>query len=536
VTASVDFAGAPATGPTSIYTGPQLIIIKTDGSTFPNADPWKCVTCGVPEENRRELNGDLGHPQPFPDGRRIAMGTNVLECSADLVSEDCTPENVRIFPIRWNVTPDGEGPGGNMRESRLNPDGVHFGWNHVVTTATKYDQFSYVGRLVFNESPDSGLPAVPRYDLADVSLLYDEAEDVQPLRPDPENPDELLLNPLTRSVGEFRGFTSDGLQAIYIGYPSESDNIDLFAAHLVTGEVTRLTAHPEYVDPVGVAPDGNGGVFEDTRGTDRQMFLAAMRGIPPLNDLITTGAVSSVRNDGGRRFFRPILIDRYGDRGDYFGQELNAGDGEPGSLSDPDWNVLADPVWSTDGTSVAYREAAAPGATSNEPGRLPTRYVIVRFTDREPIQYEPPPPIPDEIPWATPYEPGDPDPVRTLAPAGTWTLRGTVAGDAEVTIDHDPTGTFVERVAVEYRNFTDDGVNVINGTERVRQLPSPSLTTERLLWHSDLRSTGCQTGRKFTSDDGFLLTIDLLENVFNAQGTLTTTIDGITYRQPANGA
>jgi hypothetical protein len=35
-----------------------------------------------------------------------------------------------------------------------------------------------------------------------------------------------------------------------------------------------------------------------------------------------------------RRFFQPFLIDRYGDRGDYFGQQVNAeGDGSNGAIN-----------------------------------------------------------------------------------------------------------------------------------------------------------------------------------------------------------
>src|SRR5947199_1617207 len=105
------------------------------------------------------------------------------------------------------------------------------------------------------------------------------------------------------------------------------------------------------------SPDGKWFVIEDTRGSDRQMFLAGMRGLPPLTDLVTVSAVSSVRNNGDRRFFQPFLLDRYGDRGNYYGQQLNAGNGKPGSPSDPNWNAMADPRWSPDGGSVVYWQA-----------------------------------------------------------------------------------------------------------------------------------------------------------------------------------
>jgi len=50
----VEFAGAAAG---SIYSGQQVIAIRTDGTLFPNGDAWKCITCGVPAENALEQAG-----------------------------------------------------------------------------------------------------------------------------------------------------------------------------------------------------------------------------------------------------------------------------------------------------------------------------------------------------------------------------------------------------------------------------------------------------------------------------------------------
>jgi hypothetical protein len=38
------------------FTGVQLILVKTDGSTFSNGDAWKCLTCGVPEKIRSDVH------------------------------------------------------------------------------------------------------------------------------------------------------------------------------------------------------------------------------------------------------------------------------------------------------------------------------------------------------------------------------------------------------------------------------------------------------------------------------------------------
>lgn len=52
IVVTLEFIGAPASpDPASIYTGEQLILVRTDGTVFPNGDPWKCLTCGVPESS-----------------------------------------------------------------------------------------------------------------------------------------------------------------------------------------------------------------------------------------------------------------------------------------------------------------------------------------------------------------------------------------------------------------------------------------------------------------------------------------------------
>ncbi len=56
------------------------------------------------------------------------------------------------------------------------------------------------------------------------------------------HPDELVFNPLSPSVGELRGFSKDGKEVVYIGSPTESDNIDLFTTNLATGKTRHVTA------------------------------------------------------------------------------------------------------------------------------------------------------------------------------------------------------------------------------------------------------------------------------------------------------
>ncbi|MCK9904690.1 hypothetical protein CC117_13725 [Parafrankia colletiae] len=241
--------------------------------------------------------------------------------------EGLSPAETHIYPIRWNNTADDSGRGGSIRELRIHPDDVHLGFSSFTIANGRFGQFAYLGRLEFIPTPTTGTPMAPRYDVVTVTRLFDPA-DTQPMSVDPKDPRRLVYDREALSVGELRGFSADGREVTYIGYPEESSNIDVFAADLSTGKVRRLTSNPEYVDPVDLSPDGRWTVAMDTRGSDRQMFLAGMRGVPPITDMITTSATSSTRNNGQRRFFQPILIDSHGDRGGYQGQRINAaGDG-----------------------------------------------------------------------------------------------------------------------------------------------------------------------------------------------------------------
>ncbi|KAK1488816.1 hypothetical protein CABS01_02446 [Colletotrichum abscissum] len=545
VIVNVVFTGAPtAPNPASIYDGEHVLLIKADGTNFTNGDPWKCLSCGVPAVNAISLDPQKDYPHVFRSGDKALWGHNILDCGgAPLESDACTPNKTYIYPIHWNTAADGSGKGGSPREMRLHPDDVHMGWSSFTSTG---GQFAYTGRLNFNAERTVGETLAPRYDLVDVNLLFD------PTRANPitTNGSELIIHNNAIAVGELRGFSGNGEEITYIGNPVESTNIDVFAVHVQTGAVRRLTSHPEYVDPMAFSADNDWFVAMDTRGTNRQMWMSGMRGIPPLIDLVAVTVAASTRNNGPRRFFQTILIDRYGDRGDYYGQRINAAGVESGgAINDPNWNGRADPAFSLDGTKITYWQALVvspscgganplPCPESTAQGGREYRVMLAQRIGREATAPAPIYKIPDVIPWATPFPPGTaiPESPFTVEP-GNYTLRGKVSGIAGVSIAPDSTNVSgLGSVAVNYTNYSDDGEHILNGFEDVTvKILLPNFWTNQVDWVSDIVQTGVVNGTKKTSEGGFHLIIDAELNLFNASGTLVTTIDGVEYKQPANG-
>ena len=160
--------------------------------------------------------------------------------------------------------------------------------------------------------------------------------------------------------------------------------------------------------------------------------------------------------------------------------------------------------------------------------------LVARFTSRKPLSLKPLAPVSDDVAWGTPYVPGTPLPKFTPIPEGTYTLRGRVTGLATVIFKNGDDQRGLKTISVTYKDYSDEQDNIINGTEEVTRLPSSKPTVFALDWHSNLVQSGKTHGIKITSPDGFKTSIDALINIFEATGTLTTTIDGKTYTQPGN--
>ncbi|KFY90013.1 hypothetical protein V500_05335 [Pseudogymnoascus sp. VKM F-4518 (FW-2643)] len=536
VVVSVNFTGAPtAPDPASIYSGAQVILITADGTNFPNGDAWKCMSCAVPAENKQSLDPVIDYPHVFRGGTKILWGHNILDCGGQaLASVSCTPARTHIYPIFWPVSTSASATGGSPREMRLHPDDTHILWSSLSNSG----QSTFTGKLKFNASPTSGSLRVPRYDLINVNILA-HANSTPAIYADGN---QLKINPQPLSLGELRGWSGNGEEILYLGSNVEANNVDLYAIHVVTGAIRRITSHPEYADPIVSSPDNQNYLIMDTRGSNRQMWMTGMRGIPPIIDLVVTLLAVSTRNNGPRRFFQPILLDRLGDRSyiDYYGQRINtAGDLSNGAINDPNWNGRADAGFSLDSTKIVYWQAlvTSPSCGGVNPLQCPVstsqggsnyRIMLAKRTGRKPTKPAEVFKIPDTIPWATPFPPGAAVPVENKLAPGDYTLYGKAHGFANVTLTS-------ASVAVRYSNFSDDYLHIIDGYENATSsVKPPNYYSVHVDWFSDIFQSGAVFGTKKTSPNGFHAEIDALVNIFSANGSLTTTIDGVEYLQPLN--
>ncbi|MET8982774.1 hypothetical protein ABZX85_45080 [Streptomyces sp. NPDC004539] len=552
VTATFTYAEGPSGSP---YDGSQLVLVRTDGRVFPDGTPWKCVTCGVPAANREGVSGAFRYAQPFRDGRRVLSEAGVVDCSPyPLTDPRCTPATTHVRPVRWNVTPDGSGAGGTPVGLKLHPDNVHVGWNKIIRPTgpgDSFDEIAYFGRLRFNPHPTTGTPLTPRYDIVKVTGLYsaDPALNGHFFRVDPRDPTRLRYEQQA-AVGEFKNFTGDGGSLIGIGN-ARSVSLDHFATSLTTGKSRRLNSDPGYSDPATSSPDGKWTVVMDVRYRDRFLFMAGLPGVPPLVDMLPTGAAASAGyNIRTRRLFQPYLVDRNGLRD----QQINActtgpcstSATGPGSAADsPFWAARADSYWSPDSTRIVYGQTySSPGdcgppfdlvacPPSGEPGGRTSRLMLAELTSREPLRLPPVRPVSDSVPWGTPYRPGDPDPKRPHLPAGRYTLDGTAAGRAVVDLVENANGIALARISVTYRNYSDDGRTFLNGTESAENAGTAS---SPVTFHTRLRVSGEHTGTRTTSEPGGYTVSPLssLRGSYRPVGTMTTVLDGRVYAQPVS--
>lgn len=470
----------------------ELAAMHADGSGF------RCLTCDAP------VPAGLSPVQRFGDGRRVLYaGANaptptwrVLECSPSLL--DC--QDAALVPVVLPPNPD---PGTLILQYRVpwvTPDGARLLWTEVRLRGPG-GNLTAMGRL--SREAD-------RYVVSGARVIAPSVRSLS-LGTDAERW-RSFTQPFEAKFGTLRG----GLDQVEAGTP-EAGHYDTSVIDLGSGEVRRLTRHPDHDEGIRFTPDEEWFVLQSARTDERVEFLGLLPR-PPYLEWIAFSlhfvAIAGAPNDGlspgtdrDERdcYVDPWLLDRWFERGDYIGQRLlrpEAGwvsiEGNAGGFG-----------FSPDGTRLALIERR----WRNEPPA--TRLRIASFPSRDPIPPErvvPIVPTPEPT-WAIRYEDWIvPDTLGvTVIPglvSGTATLRNAmptaVAGELEVT----------------YRDYSDDGLHVLDGFERIR---IPQLVLYGAVYEVELMLRGLREGsmRGSVTYD-FLADVNVGEVVSVVEGRVRT--------------
>ena len=178
------------------------------------------------------------------------------------------------------------------------------------------------------------------------------------------------------------------------------------------------------------------------------------------------------------------MVDKYGDRArlpeeGYTGENLTVA-----SDNLTEYNHFGNFTWHPGSTRGVFWEQKDPlKVKTGEPyGRLR----MIKFTSRKPTK--PLKPFIPEMKWAQNLE--DLKPLDITIPA-EGKLMGYVSGYAKISTQEPTPGTGAEPMfKIEYVDFSDDGIYVLNGTELRTNKPF----TRESSWSADIQVTGKHKG------------------------------------------
>lgn len=441
---SIYFSGTPtAGGRTEIYQ------ISIDGSHV------ECVTCGVSTEE----TGNLAKPVPFTDGSgRVLVLVNVDGESPRYSVLETGVNGKELVPV---TTPDG---GGyiidRQREMRPSPDGTHVLFTRIVVGEN--------GAL-------QALPVVGTLTRTEDGYVVEDARVVYP-------------------TGEGKQWTPDGKGVIILGGQYDAGNVDDIVVNLETGEVTRLTANPDYDEDTDLSPNQQWIAIGSTRGLDaltpmtrieRQNFLPVYVGAP------VYGAYATPINVSNQEWVLEV------------GDELDGENGLPLFETGDGWTARSMPSWNPDGTAVTFWESSVDDPTQS-------RLVIANLkytTSVGPVAADRSTPDPDWAPELGSYVAK----TTPLPPVGTYS--GAKGGTAVVTETTDATGHTTRKVV--YTDYVNEDGMILNGYESADYAASQN----EVHYLADVTVTGTHTGS---------LKADATMNAFQQSltGYITSDLDG----------
>jgi hypothetical protein len=392
----------------------------------------------------------------------------ILECEPDL--DDC--QSAAILPVELPA-PDPGNPVLQYRVPHVTRDGEHFVWTEVR-----------------ERGPGNFLSALGRLQREADRYVVSQARVIAPPLTSLELGDDAGLWQRFTANYEAKDAQLRGGRDYLVAATAGAGHYDDLLIDLASGEVRRLTRHPDHDEDVNFSPDEEWMVLTSARGNRRVEFLGLLPR-PPFVDGIAFSVhfvgIAGAPQDGlspgtaaAERdcYAEPWLLDRYGERGDYLGQELLAPDAEG-------WEPGPEAAWHPDGTKLVLVEARWKRLVA--PGETPaTRVRVARLVTRAPLDpaaVVPAAPTPEPS-WAVPYE-------DWILPGltGATVIPGLAAGTATLT-SALPTVLSGE-VSVAYDGYSDDGERFLDGFER---LAIPSLILAGAEYEVDLRLRGAERG------------------------------------------
>ncbi|BFT70058.1 hypothetical protein [Paenibacillus sp. P36] len=422
--------------------------LNDDGSDF------KVIFSGVIP--LKEKTGGIRY-MPFQDNKRILLGDYVFECMPNL--DKCKSTNV--VPIVYPVGLDDNNPAITTRWSEIiiAPDNKHMAWS-MFTTNNGGGQA--VG--VLSRKTDS-------YVLEKVQLI----STTEPFTNDPSNPG-YIIPPTSGRGGEVKQFIHGGSAISVVG---AKDNVttDSVVEDLTSNKITQITRTPGYDETTIFSPDEQLGMVMSTRfsmHTDPAIF-----GIMP-RPIFVGGGINAMLyyySVAGVRTFRsgdigPALID------------INRSMNEPGyqgiQLStDPNWVYHSPMSWHPDGKRAMWIEGFR-GFDDD----LHKRLQKVNLLDYKPRKTVPIKETSDDIAYAT-------KDLTKLSSNTSPDVHGKIAGKKSGYIDYISTTTpyYSGKSEALYVNYSNDGVNFYNGSEKLNYNYLGETTYE-----TNLQLTGANPG------------------------------------------
>ncbi len=433
----------------------EIYQVGVDGSSL------TCLTCGLadptPQASGSTTPRNLFKPVPFEDGSgRILMQSVAANGSyTHVVYENglTGPHLVRI------LTPAGK-PGviatDVQREMRISPDGTHVLFSQIQLVPNPQDPPGFITAVPIVGALTAGVDANGNkvYNITDARVVY--------------------------PVGEGKQWTHDGKSVIIQGGLYEAGNVDDIKVDLATGQVSRLTGNLDYDEDADLSPNNQWITIDSARGLDALTPVSRIVR-PAFVPLLIQGSVYTVyagTSNASNVSNQPWLI--------AVGDDLKGEQGIPLFIDGDGWTARSMPSWNSDGTAVAFWEAAA-----SDPTGQTSRLVVANLeytTSTGAATDKTTPTLSSSLPTLATNTPQQ----VQLPPTGTYTGAG--GGTALVTQTTDATTGHIVRT-VTYTDYVNVDGMILNGTETTDQ----SAAQNTIHYTANVTVSGTHTG-SFTGD------------------------------------